>query len=75
MDVDEATGSDVSSAQPTYPPSSVPHDLTVEDVILLNPRYLHSRHPTRMLIRRYNPKLPLPYFERMIDALEKATGH
>jgi len=75
MDVDEATASDVSSAQLTHPPSFVPHDLTVEDVILLNPRYLHSRHPTRMLIRRCNPKLPLPYFERMIDALEKATGH
>ncbi len=82
MDVDD-TNSDVSSTQ-YVPPSSVPDaaaavipslDLTIEDVILLNPRYLHSRHSTRQLIRRYNPKLPLPSFEHMMDALEKATGH
>ncbi|KAL3817260.1 hypothetical protein ACHAXA_007114 [Cyclostephanos tholiformis] len=79
MDVDD-TNSEMSSTQLMPPPAldsaaAFSHDLTIEEVILLNPRYLHSRHSTRRLIQRYNPKLPLPSFERMMDALEKATGH
>ena len=49
-------------------------NLTIEQVILLNPKYLHSPHSTQTLHAKYNPKLPLKTFESMIDILEKETG-
>ena len=75
MDVDEATGttSDASCTTPKQPPSSR-KNYTIEQVLLLNPKYLHSQHSTNYLLAKYNPKLPLPLFERMLDMLEKATG-
>ena len=52
------------------------HDkLTIEDVILMNPKYLYSQYTTKQLLRYYNPKLPLVIFEQMLDVLEKATGY
>mmetsp|Transcript_8761 Transcript_8761/g.15936 ORF Transcript_8761/g.15936 Transcript_8761/m.15936 type:complete len:960 (+) Transcript_8761:72-2951(+) len=50
------------------------HTYTIQQVLLLNPKYLHSRHSTRYLLQKYNPKLPLSLLEQMMDILEKATG-
>ncbi|KAL9182604.1 hypothetical protein ACHAXT_013256 [Thalassiosira profunda] len=73
MDVDvDSAASDASL--PPAAPSPPKKSYTVEQVLLLNPRYLHSRHSTRGLLRKYNPKLPLHLLERMLDVLEKATG-
>mmetsp|Transcript_28063 Transcript_28063/g.56363 ORF Transcript_28063/g.56363 Transcript_28063/m.56363 type:complete len:809 (+) Transcript_28063:2-2428(+) len=48
---------------------------TIQDVILTNPKYyLHSKHSTQYLLKKYQPKLPLLIMERMIDILEKETG-
>jgi len=48
---------------------------TIQQVILTNPKYyLHSKHSTQYLLKKYQPKLPLRIMERMIDILEKETG-
>jgi len=65
MEVDE-TKSDASNV--------ASHMYTIEQVLILNPRYLYSQHSTRYLIEKYNPKLPLHLLELMMDILEKATG-
>lgn len=84
----EQTNSDVSAAPLPPPPAPVSstntsshpnhprseESMTIEQALLLNPKYLYSQHSTRTLLQRYNPKLPLPIFERMMDTLEKATG-
>jgi len=48
--------------------------LTLQQVLLSNPKYLHSRYSTRQLLTKYNPKLPLSIFEQMLDVFEKTTG-
>ncbi|KAL7551960.1 hypothetical protein ACHAWF_015170 [Thalassiosira exigua] len=68
------TGLTSGGTTPRSAPSTPRKEYTLEEALLLNPRYLHSRHSTAGLMRKYNPKLPLATFEKMIDALEKATG-
>ncbi len=79
MQIDQ-TNSD-APLPPPAPSSTIPqphhhHDqsMTIEQVLLLNPKYLYSQHSTRSLLQKYNPKLPLPIFEKIMDTLEKATG-
>ena len=76
---DHGSNAENASIDATPPPSAPApsHDeptWTVERVLLHNPKNLHSRHSTAQLVRRYNPKLSLKSFERMIGALEKITG-
>ncbi|KAL7438312.1 hypothetical protein ACHAXH_009401 [Discostella pseudostelligera] len=81
----EQTNSDVSAPLPpppaplsstntSHPNHPRQESMTIEQALLLNPKYLYSQHSTRTLLQRYNPKLPLPIFEKMMDTLEKATG-
>jgi len=63
------------SSSDTFPPSkSSSHHYTIEQVLVLNPKYLHSQYTTRQLLQNYNPKLPLSLLEQMMDILEKSTG-
>ena len=59
-----------------HPPqsSTTTNQLTLQQVLLTNPKYLHSRYSTRQLLTKYNPKLPLQIFEQMLDVFEKTTG-
>ena len=69
-----ATTTSSSSSHFPPPQSSSSSSMTIEQALLLNPKYLYSSYSTKTLLQKYNPKLPLPIFERMMDTLEKATG-
>ena len=81
MEIDEITkkssSSDMSIGATTANAKSKQQykNLTIQDVLLLNPKYIHSKYSTSHLLRKYNPKLPLSILERMIDTLEKATNY
>jgi hypothetical protein len=83
LTLSSTTGAGINTNTTTYSSSSsssatttTHHDkLTIEDVILLNPKYLYSQYTTKQLLQYYNPKLPLVIFEQMLDILEKATGY
>lgn len=75
MVLDQTNSDNNISAPPPPPPTTSHHpNMTIEQVLLLNPKYLYSQHSMRALLQKYNPKLPLRIFEQMMDALEKATG-
>ena len=70
MDIDDQDNNNSSNNTP--PPHK---QYTIQQVILTNPKYyLHSKHSTQYLLKKYQPKLPLRIMERMIDILEKETG-
>jgi hypothetical protein len=81
MDIDDqvnnnnntTTGSNNSNSNSS---NTTPHkQYTIQQVILTNPKYyLHSKHSTQYLLKKYQPKLPLRIMEHMIDILEKETG-
>lgn len=66
MDIDQDDNNNINTSKKRY---------TIQQVLLTNPKYyLHSKHSTQYLIKKYHPKLPLRIMERMIDVLEKETG-